>query len=218
LTEPPFALHLEVAGGNIVKKILIPLLLLFPSIAGAQTPLEKGVLDEMNLARTEPQKYAAFLKEYRKRYHGKEIAVAPGTRLLTREGVGAVDEAIRFLRARKPLHPLHYSTGLSAAAADLVREEGPKGTTGHADPSAGGMAQRIERHGRWEGSIGENLGYGSSDARTVVMQLVIDDGVPERGHRKNIFNGSFRKAGISCGPHTALRTMCAIDFAGGFSP
>ena len=42
----------------------------------------------------------------------------------TREGVGAVDDAIRFLRRARPLPPLAFSDGMSAAAAEHVRGTG----------------------------------------------------------------------------------------------
>lgn len=78
------------------------------------------------------------------------------------------------------------------------------------------MQERIERHGSWQGRIGENIAYGPNDSRSMVMQLIIDDGVPGRGHRKNQFNTVFGVAGIACGPHPHFGGMCVIDFADKF--
>ncbi|WP_298439109.1 CAP domain-containing protein, partial [Geobacter sp.] len=68
----------------------------------------------------------------------------------------------------------------------------------------------------WKRTIGENVSYGPDDPRTVVIQLIIDDGVPGRGHRKNIYSPAFGVAGVACAPHPVYGTACAIDFAGGF--
>src|SRR4051812_24031364 len=194
-----------------------PLLVLFFSLAAPPTTLEKKVLDEINFARTAPKEYVRLLKEYRKGFRGKRVTVG-GTIIATREGVRPVDEAIRFLDGTKPMPPLKYAQGLSAAASDLVREEGKEGSLGHTGKKTGGMEERISRHGKWSGSIGENLGYGTGDARMVVMQWIVDDGVPGRGHRRNIFNSSFHRVGTSCGPHATMQTMCAADFAHQYLP
>jgi uncharacterized protein YkwD len=184
----------------------------------AEENLSRQVLAEINLARTEPGKYADFLREFRSHYDGKTYRM-PGsdTFIKTHEGVAAVNEAIGVLSRQKPLPTLDWSQGLAAAAAELVREQSKSGSTGHGGEQTGTMQERIERHGTiLQGVIGENIAYGSSDPRRMVMQLIIDDGVPDRGHRKNLYNSQFNSAGVACGPHPDFGTMCVINFAKGF--
>jgi uncharacterized protein YkwD len=186
--------------------------------AAAEENLARQVLAETNLARTEPGKYADFLRESRSHYDGK-IYRLPGidTFIKTHEGVAALDEAIEFLSRRKPLPTLDWSQGLAAAAAELVREQSKSGSTGHVGEQTGEMQERIERHGTMlQGVIGENIAYGPSDPRRLVMQFIIDDGVPDRGHRENLYNSQFNSAGVACGPHPDFGTMCVINFAKGF--
>jgi uncharacterized protein YkwD len=168
----------------------------------------------VNIARTAPRTYADYLRAFRRRFIGRSFRL-PGSRALVRtsEGVNAVDEAIRFLSNQRPLPPLSWSKGLAAAAADLVVEEGSSGTVGHTGNLSGTPRKRIERHGTWQGEIGESIFYGPGAARFVVMQLIIDDGVSDRGHRKSLFTRAFRLAGVSCGPHPRFGKMCVIDFA-----
>lgn len=175
------------------------------------------VLKEINLARTEPGTYAGFLRDFRSRFEGRYYQL-PGSdvRIWTSEGTAAVDEAIRFLSRRKPLPPLTWSGGLAAAAAEHAYDQARTGATGHNGRRGSGMRDRIERHGEWQGSIGENIGYGPKGARDMVMQLIIDDGVPDRGHRINTFSKTFKTAGVACGPHPRFGTMCVVDFAQGF--
>ena len=70
-----------------------------------------------------------------------------------------------------------------------------------------------QRWRRWNGVSGENISYGPSQARQVVMGLIIDDGVDDRGHRVNIFKPDFRVAGVACGRHELYGTMCTIVYA-----
>lgn len=194
--------------------------LVAPFLSQAEAPEELGgqVLEEINLARAEPLAYADYIREWRKSFRGK-LYQLPGTSLLrqTREGILALNEAIEFLNEQKPLPPLSWSPGLAAAAADLIREQGKTGNTGHRGGQGGGMADRIKRHGTWKGQIGEDIAYVPNEPRLLVMQLIVDDGIPDRGHRKNLFNPRFKEAGVACGPHSRFGTMCVADFSASFT-
>jgi len=48
------------------------------------------------------------------------------------------------------------------------------------------------------------------------MNLIIDDGVPDRGHRTNIFNPEFKTVGLFLGEHKDLEYITVMDFSGGF--
>lgn len=180
------------------------------------TDMAREVLSEINLARTRPDEYVDFLKAFRRTFRGNLYRLQERTFVDTEEGVAAVDEAIAYLTRQLPIEPLSWSPQLARAAAELVRESGRTGDTGHYGRRSGGPGQRIEKQGEWTGRVGEVIGYGPTDARLMVMQLIIDDGVPDRGHRKNIFSRDFRLGGVECGPHPRYRNMCVIDFASGF--
>ncbi len=180
------------------------------------SPLEKEILREINLARTQPAKYADVLEQMKSYYEGKLFKRPGEETVLTEEGSSAVEEAVRFLRKVKPLPPLVPSRGLSSAARDHVREQGPRGAIGHRSRDGSSIADRIKRYGRWQTAFGENISYGESHARMIVAVWIIDDGVPERGHRDNLFNADFKTAGVSFGGHAAFKSMCVADFAASY--
>ena len=57
------------------------------------------------------------------------------------------------------------------------------------------------------------LPYGENPARDVVIQLLVDDGVPDRGHRNNILDGNWGVEGVACGPHRDYRQICVMNYA-----
>jgi uncharacterized protein YkwD len=173
-----------------------------PATAENEPVSSAAVIRELNLARENPKLYATFVAESRPFHmieHGK-----------------AVDEAVRFLQKTHPLPALTLSPGMSRAAADHCAEQ-VEGQLGHegGDRSHGG--DRISRYGSWSTTWGENISYSRKTAREVVLALIIDDGIKGRGHRKNIFNPKFNYAGAAFGPHARYRTVCTIDFAGGYA-
>jgi uncharacterized protein YkwD len=173
----------------------------------------QAVIREMNLARQNPALYATLVQELRNRMNGNVLVLPGHTRIRTREGTAAVDEAIRFLQHVQPLPPLTLSHGMSRAAADHCADQA-NGGFGHEGRDRSHAGQRISRYGNVAGSWGENVSYGKSSARDVVLALIIDDGLPARKHRANIFNPNFNFAGVAFGPHARFGTMCNMDFAG----
>ncbi|HUO22195.1 MAG TPA: CAP domain-containing protein [Caulobacteraceae bacterium] len=175
--------------------------------------LDNAVAAELNFARMHPQAYAQTLAPYRREFHGK-LVKAPGhaTLIRTDEGVAAVDEAIAYLKKQAPLDALGPSAVLAGSAEDHVLDQGPSGQIGHTGTDGSILPERIDRRGQWVGLIAEDIGYGYATGREVVRQLIVDDGVADRGHRVNIFNRRLRLMGVACGPHQRYGLMCVIDF------
>jgi uncharacterized protein YkwD len=180
------------------------------------SPLEKAIVQEINIARTNPRGYASFLEEWKRYYDGKLLKI-PGERtIMTEEGAIAVNEAIGYVRSTNPVPRLNPSRGMSCGARDHVKDQGSSGSSQHKGSDGSQPWDRVSRYGTWEKSIAENISYGSDKARNMVIGLIVDDGVPSRGHRKNIFNPDFRVIGVACSRHSTYGTVCVITFAGGY--
>jgi uncharacterized protein YkwD len=180
------------------------------------SPLEKAIVHEINAARTDPKGYASFLEQWKRYYDGKLLKIPGEGIIMTEEGTTAVNEAIKSIRSMNPAPRLIASKGMSLGAKDHVKDQGSSGSVGHKGSDGSQPWDRVNRYGTWERCIGENIAYGSDKARNIVMCLIIDDGVPSRGHRKNIFNPDFRVIGVACGQYGTYRTVCVITFAGGY--
>jgi uncharacterized protein YkwD len=199
--------------------LIFGLAFVVPGIAAAQLPppLEPGILKALNRLRTDPADYSAVLKQQRRYYQGNILAIPGQIDVLTQEGVRPLDEAIAALRSMRAGPGLvSISAGLSRAAADHARDTGRHGLMSHAGTDGSDFMKRIERYGTWSGAIGEDIAYGASDARDVITQLLIDDGVANRGHRESLLDPRWRYVGIACGVHARYGTVCVMDFAASY--
>lgn len=187
--------------------------LLAPLTATANPALERDVLAELNRARSDPAGYAAGLATYRGWFTGKVVRY-PGNPdgLRTAEGVVAVDEAIAVLRRQPPLNAVTAAPLLTRAARDHVEEQGPRGVTGHASANGDRARQRLVRRGGGD-YVAEVITYGPPSAVEVVRQLIVDDAVPARGHRRALYDPQWTHAGAACGPHKRYKVMCVVTFA-----
>lgn len=188
------------------------LVLAFGAAGASAAPgrFESGVLAELNRFRSDPAGYADFLRDYRPRFEGKLLIAEEGSEIdiMTNEGVAAVDEAIRDLRREKPLPELSWSETLARAAVDHVAAQSRSGAVGHYT-NGRGPGERMKARGGGP-YINEVITYGHHSPEGVVDQLLIDDGVPGRGHRYSLLRPTHRYAGVACGTHRVHRTMCVI--------
>jgi hypothetical protein len=131
----------------------------------------------------------------------------------TFEGADAWREASEFLTYNQPEQEyLKWSEGLSQACYDHIRDQGPQGGNGHIGSNGSGPSDRIYKYVTTS-MTGENIAYSDyNNGEEVILQLIIDDGVPSRGHRNNIFESGFTHMGVSCGCHTLYKEMCCIAY------
>jgi uncharacterized protein YkwD len=184
--------------------------------AGYLSPLEKEIVHEINLFRSDPAQYAEkYIAPLSKNYN-KKILIYPGDLpIKTVEGVSALNECVRELKRMKPLPLVYPNKELTQAAEDHCRDQSKTGATGHTGSDRSNLRIRIERHGDWEKQIAENIAYGNTSARQTIIFLLIDDNVRTRGHRKTFLNPNLKMVGVACGSHPEYRTMCVMDFATG---
>jgi uncharacterized protein YkwD len=179
--------------------------------------VEKDVILELNKARTNPKKYAELYIRPRLSWFldspgETHLYIIPGETIYraTREGRKSIQECIADMSRRRAMRPLAVSEGLSRAARDHVEDTGPKGISAHRGSDGSDPSGRAKRYGLY--SCGENISFGKSTAQDILIQLLVDDGVPGRGHRQNCFDTRYTIVGTAVGDHAKSGTMCVIDF------
>jgi len=217
--------------------IVLTLILLFPAITFAQSngtsaeaswpleiytaknalylnELEREVILELNKVRSNPKRYSEeYIEELVTAFKGN-LYIYPGQDpVKTKEGIKPLVECIQVLRNTAPLPILSPAEGLAKASRILVNDQ-QFGGIGHITRNGSTPLKRIEKYGEWDINSGEDITYGSFEARQIVIALLIDDGVPDRAHRKNILNKHYKYAGVAYGKHPSYQSMCVIDYAG----
>ncbi len=190
-----------------------------PHDNATQSSIVKDILAELNRVRSNPKKYAEEEIKPRLKYFDGKLYKVPGQiPIQTNEGASAVQECIDVLMKTKPMETLALESGLSLAAQWLADDQANTGTIGHYGSDGSSPFERMNRYGKWLITAGENCAYGPKTGREIVAQLLIDDGVPGRGHRINILKPEFKKVGIGYNdegkaPYGAVSVM---DFAGDY--
>lgn len=124
---------------------------------------EMKMIDEINYVRTNPTAYIPYISEYLDIWdEGKSVRKV-------------ADELIDILKKMDPLDSLQFSQEL------------------YEDAVAHGNWMKKKNafeHSKLE--YAENLVGGDEKPRYAIVSLLIDDGVPSRGHRKNLLNPAYK--------------------------
>jgi uncharacterized protein YkwD len=173
--------------------------------------IEKDVLLEINKARTDPAKYAElYIKPTLEHYDGN---LYKGY-LKTKEGAAVVGECIKVMSGAAKRSPLALDLKLVKLSKYHTAKQSITKETGHDSPHGKSFKKRFKRLIKKGLAVGENISYGNNTAREIIVQLLVDDGVSGRGHRKNILDKDYTDCGIACGTHEKYNYMCTIDFSG----
>ncbi len=193
------------------------------AVSGAVTDVEKDVLKWLNIARTKPEQIIKELEAILPNFDPKSPMLyrIPGdpVAVLTNEGPTAVKEAIadykKKIEQRKfPLPELEFTKGLTLSAQDHANDQGNNGVFSHAGTDGSTPWARMARYGKWKTTAAENMGTGYNTGLDIVRALLIDDGEPDRGHRKNILNPTLSRCGVAVRPHSAFGFINVQDFTG----
>lgn len=183
-------------------RLLFLILVLSAHFSPAQTP-EQEVLVLLNEVRTDPQK---FLKTRVESYLAEKN--------LTRNSFAR--SLVKELKATKAMGGLQMARALTEVARLHAQDMGRKGLTGHDSSDGTPFAIRVRNYSKAKGMIAENCSYGYNQALDIVMSLLIDDGIPSLGHRKNILEPKYKWVGIALEPHQGYGDNCVMDFAESF--
>lgn len=193
---------------------------------------------EINILRSDPVSYAAMLQPLHDSFTDDLIFTTKGgLRIKTKEGKKLVADTMEWLKQQSPQPCMESSELLEKAAIYQTEDMRKNLLMGHESSYGFSSKERIELYAMWTGKIGENIDYFHDEleheglsakkqdetgvlsmveaARKVVVDLLVDDGVPTRGHRHNLMDAGFKMVGSSIGPHNRYKYVCVMVFAGG---
>lgn len=225
-------------SGSHMKTVAVIIACISLTLTAQTMSFEDSLAAEINLVRSNPSEYAQkYLEPYlnspdwgvytfpngdQSEYKGRD---EQGRYQIQVEGKSAVEECIAFLKKQSPASTVTVSRGMCLGAQDHVLDQGSRGLVGHRGTDGSKAKDRIKRYVTTTRTVrvgntsqttvygaGENIDYGNSSPRDIVLSLLIDDGVPSRGHRANILKKQYEFIGVARGYHKTYGVMCVITF------
>jgi len=165
--------------------------------------LEQSVLDEINTLRMNPRAYIPTVEA--------EFA-SNASILASKEGASLMAELVRALETTPAMQALRGAVPLIVAAKDHADDLHQHGKFGHRGSDSSMPHERVGRYALHRKVTGENIGYGPAIARTLVVGLLLDDGIAGRGHRVNLLRAEYKSCGIGIAPHVQYPCVCVQVF------
>lgn len=128
---------------------------------------ELEMVNEINILRTDPEKYYAYIQLYLQ------------TKKISKEETAAAKEVLAILKKTKPLNALTVNMKMYSDAKQFGSE-------------IVGADELIHSSLPYF----ENLSLGFRDIKDAIVDLLIDDGIPDRGHRKNLLNPTVKQVAV----------------------
>ena len=115
---------------------------------------------------------------------------------------------VNQLNSKKSQPPLKHTLLLEMMAKSYATTAGRKGIVGH-----NRFDQRFQLLISLRKTVGENCSYGIESPVGVVVQLLVDEGVANFGHRRNILSNTFKKIGVGFSHHRSYGINSVQEFS-----
>lgn len=155
------------------------------------TQEEKDIFLYSNLARMYPQKFYQLFKDF-------AISEGRSADLAGNKYYSSLAKELKSRDAQPTIYPDEVMYDLARCWAE---ESGEKGLVGH------------DRESCPRGYAGENCAYGYATGLEIVMQLLIDEGIEDYGHRENLLYPDWRGMGAAIRTHKDYRFCAVQNFA-----
>jgi len=152
--------------------------------------VEKDVYNYLNYARTRPKEFC-------------EKFVIPNWN----KNNSYENSLVETMMALKPMGTLLPNRELYNSAECHASVSGALGFVGHTRSKNPKTKKKCD-----EFFMGECISYGMDEGLAIVLQLLIDDGVPSLGHRHICFSSGYTSVGISLRQHQKYGVNCVLDF------
>ncbi len=155
------------------------------------TNREFEMINELNLVRTNPKGYVTYVENYIKEQEALKKDLISGQEFIEDE-IKTAKELIKILKKTPKMNTLTPHKAVYKAAKLHGRELNKTGKIEHQSVNGDMPWTRILRQSSELKDGSENLVGGPSNVRESVMVLLVDSGIPNRGHRKNILNPEWK--------------------------
>lgn len=159
--------------------------------------VEKDIILYTNLARLDGKKFSDLYVK---------------SRLNAQPNNSYIKSLVEDLSSINDLPMLNPNESLFKAAEFHANDLGKSGTFQHESTDGSTPSQRMKRYGFNYRTCGENIYAGQDDALGVLLVLLIDEGVKDVGHRKNILSAEFDEIGVARRPHKNYDYNVVQDF------
>lgn len=174
---------------------------------------EKNIILVTNMVRSNPVRFAdLYIKPLINYLHNKKINLPNGQILILSEGRALLSDLYKQMIKTKPMNILYPSPGLTLAAK-LHGENLQKSSKVDHGSGKNSLENRINKHGKWQYCIGENITTYYQSPMLIVISLLLDDAVKSRSHRKNILDPSFNRIGVCFTNHKKFHFLSISIYA-----
>jgi hypothetical protein len=175
---------------------------------------ERDLVMYMNLARVDGERFFnTFFQEYVD-VHNARMRKYSNYNALRISRTGSYYRSLeRDMKAIKGLNMLYPDQALTRVAAAHVRDLDKNNLAAH-NSSDGRTAKDRINQAYPNRTMAENIAFGFDEGLANVCMLLLDQGVPNLGHREVMLSKKYKLnfVGVSIGPHKGYRYCAVIDF------